>query len=211
MRSYSIDERVFDKLNANSLYWLGFIVADGYVKSNKDKTNRIKLEVKLDDKEQIYKFIDFVQCNKTPDVFYRTSKNGKTLGVCRVEIFSAHIIGKLREYNIYSPKSDILLDKTDLINSIDFWRGYIDGDGSWSLNKTRGKTYYRLQLCSCNQDLLAKFITFAEQYIGKIRPKISSIPQENTKIIRINGKQAKILFDILYYKGCLCLTRKNCY
>src|SRR5688572_5888583 len=91
---YTLDHNCFSKLTPECLYWLGFIAADGYIKSIRDKTNRIKIELQGQDSGHIQKFIDFVKTNKEPDNYTRKTR-GKEHTVSRIEIFSDNIIKDL--------------------------------------------------------------------------------------------------------------------
>jgi hypothetical protein len=56
MRKYNVNENFFDELNEKSVYWLGFLYADGYVRLKDGKSGEVKL--KLDADFRNYPYID---------------------------------------------------------------------------------------------------------------------------------------------------------
>jgi len=58
----SLNENVFDDLNPESLYWIGFLYADGHVR--KDKEYSIEVEIELKDESHLEKYKVFLGCNK---------------------------------------------------------------------------------------------------------------------------------------------------
>jgi len=54
MRKYTLNEEFFDELNEKSVYWLGFLYADGCVR--KRKSSELRLKLKKEDKSHIEKF-----------------------------------------------------------------------------------------------------------------------------------------------------------
>jgi hypothetical protein len=216
IRKYIINENIFDNLSQEDMYWLGFISSDGYVKSKKDKTNRIKLELQSGDQDHIDKFIKFVGTNKKPSIIIRNDKkNNKIYSICKIEIFSAKIIEKLYTLGIRSPKYLLNIKEEKILKSIDFWRGYIDGNGCWTPNKQKshnGSKYYyfpNLAVVSPTLYIIEKFKEFVESKIGKLQSSILKEKNENCYRLNIHGKKALFLRDILYYDKCISLSRKE--
>ncbi len=205
---YKIDHDAFNELTPECLYWLGFLAADGYVKTLKDHSNRVKLELQIQDKEHVQKFNDFVGSNKTIELYTRLTK-GKEHGVARIEIFSKDLVDKIHSYGIRSPKSEISLDNELLSKSLDFWRGYIDGNGCWAKNSydDSEKCNFRLTVTSPNEEILNKFLIFAKETVGDFKAGISR-KKNVAKVASVYGQKALNLFNILYYDGSISLERK---
>lgn len=61
-RKYSLDEKVFDELNEDSCYWLGFLYGDGSC----TRENKVRVWVSKKDEDILYKLRDFVKSNDRP-------------------------------------------------------------------------------------------------------------------------------------------------
>lgn len=115
-----INESAFDIFTEESVYWLGFLWADGYVEKTK-KNNTIDLE--LIDKEHIIKFQKFLNIEKFTE---RQRNNSITY---RVYCSSKKIVNKLYDlgFNIKDKRTSIPTVPEEYLLS--FIRGYFDGDG----------------------------------------------------------------------------------
>lgn len=118
-------------------YWLGFLYADGYVRSNR---NEIGLGLKESDLEHVEKFRNFIG---KPNKIQRIVRNVK--GKEYIE-YRYCIANKQLKLDLCSagcvPRKSLILEfpnervvSPELINH--FIRGYFDGDGSISLSHCR--------------------------------------------------------------------------
>lgn len=126
-RKYQIKENVFDEINRDSAYWIGYLYGDG----NCTTENKIRLCISESDKDLLYKFrnfigsvdkpvIDFMACGKYPQ--------------SRFEIRSWRFHNKLRLYDLTKRKEKrgyIHPDLTQKEVVSDFVRGLFDADGSF--------------------------------------------------------------------------------
>jgi hypothetical protein len=147
---YKCNENFFKHETQESLYWAGFIAADGCVKKNK---NRHDLQIGLSQKDKLHleKFklaIDYD--GPIRDFLVKNSKrNPKWNDTWKSEIAitSKQIFDDLHIFNIVPRKSLIYTFPTYLINNPmvhHFMRGYFDGDGSfyWSNPETKSPQEY---------------------------------------------------------------------
>ena len=141
---YKVDTKYFQTIDSqDKAYWLGFILADGYL--YKDKYLRIELAEK--DKEHLYKFRECLNSNIPIKKSVRKSNyiKGEVINntpsyvftVSRKDIVKDLI--KLGITNIDKTKKDIV-PAVPLEFKRDFVRGYFDGDGCVS-NKKRPEAY----------------------------------------------------------------------
>lgn len=127
-----INHNYFEKINSEEkAYWLGFLFADGYVN---EKTYQIELTLCEKDLDHIEKF------NKAIESTYKISK--KCIGdfvAYRTNAYSKKLTLDLvklgccqnKSLTIKPPNSNQVPDK--FIKS--FIRGYVDGDGCFSVDK----------------------------------------------------------------------------
>ena len=204
-------EKFLDFTNAETQYWLGFIYADGYISKY-----FIRLYLSEQDSEHLKKFINFAELNDM--IRFEKPKNRfSQKRACWVKINSVQLINSLYakgydKYNFTLP--DILL------YSPHFWRGFIDGDGTFcfSLNKRKknGKIYKAgiFQIIIYGYEpILQMFKTFAMSYIPDIKIQIyyrndRNYPP-NFKEAHTSNKKAFLLAKILYNKASIFLERKK--
>jgi hypothetical protein len=121
MRKYNVNEDFFSEINnEESAYWLGFLFADGYVRSNKLKFVRLKLAIK--DIDHLYKFKEALNSDHNVEEYD---------SYCQITIGSKKIVDDLIK-NGCTPNKGMKIRLpnnigSDLMNH--FIRGYFDGDG----------------------------------------------------------------------------------
>lgn len=159
------DEHVFDKIDSEEkAYWLGFIYADGYVRTQKDTDKHARYDFELSlsehDVNHLYKFDKFMKTN-TLNVKIGISKyNGKEFKRCRWSVGNKNLWTQLNNKGVVPQKSLILTFPTE--NQVPkefqkaFIRGYFDGDGSISTKET-SKSVLSVQLIG-TQDFLEKVL-----------------------------------------------------
>lgn len=203
-RNYSCFETIDTEEKA---YWLGFIAADGCIAK---EMNQIKISLKGSDIEHLEKFKAFI--NTPVNITKRFIKcNNKLCEVVTIVICNEKICQDLIKLGC-TPKKSLTLDiKLEFITQAfikDFWRGYIDGDGS-----IRKKDYITLSFIStlemCKKGLeffktLVDLDTMKYKYITCLKTRIN-----NSYSLAINGVKAKIILDILYKDSTIFLDRKK--
>lgn len=138
-RIYSLNQNFFDEINEKSMYWAGFIAADGCI-SKKDY--RLSIGLASKDKSHIEKFQNDIGFNGPifdleTDPYFINARKEKYYR-SSISIISKNICKKLKKFNIVPRKSLIYdmpkwLIEHPLINH--FIRGYIDGDGCYYIRK----------------------------------------------------------------------------
>lgn len=126
-RKYELNERVFDEVNSESAYWIGYLYGDG----NCSCENKVRLCCKEQDKELLIGFRNFIQCIKKPIKHFLN--NGKYPTVS-FEVRSWKFIKALAKYELNKLKSQRSGIHIDLLQdgvSKDFVRGLFDADGSF--------------------------------------------------------------------------------
>lgn len=200
--------KIPEKINENLAYFLGLLITDGHIASNKDKgeyrtmifnsfeeekNKIIQLIKKLFDynapiRKKMYGF------NKLPN--YEIHINSKKLAKCLINKFKIPAGNKSRIVKVppYFFKSRRNI-------SLNFIRGVIDGDGSVSQN--------RIKIASGSEDFLKGINRVLSNYnifSGKIIPEKSS----NTFIVYISSKENfKNLYHLLYSNAEFFYSRKK--
>lgn len=195
MRKYNLNENFFDVLNEKSVYWLGFLYADGFVRMKDGKSGELKLKLKDTDKNHIEKFLKDINCDKP----IKCGIDNKSK-FCSVTIYSNLLVNKLFDLGCVNNKTQKirLPELTEELIS-HFIRGYFDGDGSISKVKNRPNSF-SVSICSnknFNKDLL-QFLGYGKEY-----------GYENYSVVKISKIMEVIKFrDYIYNKAETLLERK---
>lgn len=137
-KKYFCNSHYFDTIdNEHKAYWMGFIAADGYIRSQAKYNNRaLGICLAQKDREHLEKFK--VDIGATNPILDFEEKNFHTI-TSRIIITDSNICNALEKHGVLEHKSLVLEFPTEkelpyeFINA--FVRGYFDGDGSISVSE----------------------------------------------------------------------------
>jgi hypothetical protein len=193
-RLFHVWESAFDRLTEDSAYWIGFLMADGCVRGNK-----IVLCLNKKDAAHVKKFKRFLHSQ------HKIASHPNN--AVRITVTSRQIVEALKGWGITERKSLTVLAHNELITNRHFWRGVIDGDGSFYYSNGGGPTI-TLRLTSGSSALLDQFKTYALSLgVGRC----SIIPRKTAKAAdaHIHGKNALLMLRTLYSRTRIALSRKK--
>ena len=158
-----------------SYYWLGFIMADGYITKN----NRLRIGLSIKDIKHLENFRNFIGCGtiRTETV---TSSFG-TFESASISVMDVKTLGVIKNrFKIESDKSKnpINVESISNENLIPFLIGYIDGDGSIIKQSNRDD-------CRINFHIHFSWVVFLESIRIKLE-EIYSIKIPKPKIDKEN-------------------------
>jgi hypothetical protein len=187
----------FSKYNKENCYWAGFILADGYIRTNKRYTLEIKLQKQ--DVDHLNKFKKTIEYEGT--VFERKEYYSITIS-------SPQIIKDLQNnFEIYNKKSLTcgISNKIPKKYLRDYICGYFDGDGCVSYTTTDTISFLGTE----------KTVDFIRKYffeVVKIKLRSKDMPDitynQNICAIFYYGKSAFKCLKYLYDKSTVYLNRK---
>jgi len=182
-RKKYVDEKWVEEVNEGSLYWAGFLAADGCV--HKD---RISLGLMKPDVEHIRKFIEFTKAEHQLGLCDKTNK-------ARVSFHSTKIAEDLLKFGITPRKSLIYCPTVICINSRDFLRGMVDGDGSVVAPGHKKCKYSRVKLFGTIESVSA-----FKKYIDENVCKTTSAIHKHSSIFMFSttGVVANKIIENLY-------------
>lgn len=147
LRKHYVDDNYFDIIDTeHKAYWLGFLIADGFIVNSGHSKNCFGITLKSDDKYILEQFKNDLKTNYTIKDYDSVCKyNGMEIPTksSRLLICSKKIYNKLIEYGFSTNKSHDATLPLDVIpqNLLNhFIRGYFDGDGGFS--KPGDKKYH---------------------------------------------------------------------
>ena len=211
---YSYNTNAFDRIqNEQDAYWLGFILADGYV-SDSDKKPLLQIKLAHKDKRHLEKFAKYLGYNSNHIIKDCSGGAYTQDNLCHViKISNKNIVQNLSQYGLSGAKSGkeipIILGDNNLTAA--YVRGIFDGDGYISTYDDRIGIVGSFETCLYVKNFFEKTL-------------IEKIPNNILKhgtIYRFNitsKKLANRALDILYQhadiyldrKYQLYLKRKNC-
>lgn len=192
-----IDESCFDELTPETCYWIGLLYADGHINKNEAV---VELCLHSNDIEHLENFRKFLKCS-------RKVKKEK-INMCRLRFNSKKIHNRLKEFGFTNRKSWDGTPHKDLKDSIDFWRGVVDGDGCLSLVEKR---YPVMQLCG-TKETIEGFIDIVFKHTGRLK-KVGKVKEsllsKSDNFYQVSFyKEALEVADLLYKDATIYLDRK---
>lgn len=212
---YYYNKKYFkDILTSNQAYWLGFMYADGYVTSNKDKTKyTVGIELNKDDYGHLIKFNKCIGGNVP--VIYRIRNGHKVVDhyiekteVCIIRLFCTEMAKDLICHGCCENKSLIKKEPINVPDDLmhDFIRGYFDGNGSisYSYNKKVNKSYLRVTIETGSKD----YADWFSNYLNIIGYKNTCLKDKFAYKIQIHSKSNVNFLKYIYENSEVYLDRK---
>jgi hypothetical protein len=199
---YTVNEDYFKKIDSsNKAYWLGFILTDGNIYEKPNSTSKtFQLNLQQNDFEHLVKLKIEIASNNTVDL--RTYGSNKS---AQFRVYNRNFIANLVAKGINPRKSGNCkpLECIPKKFTRDFYRGFLDGDGTIYYNK--GKNYYSLGLVGDKQLVLG-----FQDYCTKIVPNSNKITPDGTIFCwKVGGEKALKLMEHFYKDAETSLNRKK--
>lgn len=155
-RKYTHTYDFFENINTEKkAYWLGFILADGYINS---KGNVVGIELKSDDMSHLEKFKTDI-CATNPIHIYHKNSTFREQDNCRILVNSFKTKEDLLNLGLTSNKSyDGVLPKVEKSMTRHLVRGYFDGNGSVSVLYKNKNGTPSVSVCICGTKEILKCI-----------------------------------------------------
>lgn len=198
-RKYYIDETFFEVIDTeDKAYWLGFIMADGWVTSG--KVLGIKLHPK--DRTHLQKFLK--STNSNYPIHDGINTHGYSIGgeFVSLNITSKKLYNDLVDNGVLIKKSKILEFPSKVPNNLinHFIRGYFDGDGS-VFNRSDG--YLGVNILG-TENFLKKILE-----LSNISKKIYKYKNKEIHYITLCCKDTIKFLEYIYKNSNVYLERKK--
>ena len=202
------NEHIFDSIDTEEkAYWLGFIFADGNIRTvkNFDKKSEygFQITLKKSDSEHLLKFNQFMR-HKKDNRHYHNTKSP----TCSWYVTNQHLWETLNSYGCTPNKSLTLKfpDKNIFKNESlirHFIRGYFDGDGCFSQDKIKFGFTPRLSLLG-TKEFVIKLNNICG-YNGTVTQKFG---KHTYYQLRFNTNSSLLFMEYLYNDCSVYLDRK---
>jgi hypothetical protein len=186
-------------------YLLGFLHADGHLSESSRNRGKVSIELNIRDKDICKKFKNLIPFYSS--ISYRTrNTNFKTNYTSVVwSVYDLEFRKLLKSWGLTAgKKSDSITQPVD-VSEVDYYRGLIDGDGSLGFT---AKGFPFVSLVVSSGFLKDTYLKFLELITGKL--KTSSLnKRDGIYNIVVYKEDAQALINVLYYEGCIALSRKS--
>lgn len=211
-RSYSNRGKVeynksfFETYTPLSCYWAGFLLADGCISVRPNKKDKfLTLNVSEKDKNHLEYFRTHLNSKNLKIITRHVKLNNKNFNYCSIILYNNKICNDLElNFNVIKNKSLRTIFPSNMPDEYkyDFIRGIIDGDGSISIYKDRGKNICRLS-CVGNEYIM--------KYIGDyLNLKYSLFKNRNIYYLSYSFYNSCSAIIKLYFPiSKFCLERKR--
>jgi hypothetical protein len=196
-RQYRCNVSYFCEIDsAEKAYWLGFILADGSV--SKDGS-RLAINLSAKDEQHLRKF---QKCIGSNHLIYNSLKNIRSLVIGSVELCAS-----LQSRGIVSRAKQPFLEHRF---PVDYWRGFVDGDGSLRDRKVirgSGKEHFTSALGVVGEPIVVQ--AFEEFCKSNVMTTAKRNDFGAYSRFRIHGPMALQMCEVLYGNATMCLDRKR--
>ncbi len=205
-RKYTLDTHFFHQINTESkAYWLGFVVADGYLCRAGMSGSSLRIKLNSKDANHLEKFK--LALNSNQPIYYSEpydKRTGKTYKSAMLEINSCELFDDLVGLN---PKSIDVVSHVPKALIHHFIRGLFDGDGSLYI---QNKKYNKFGLTYTDSDRnLIYYVFDTFKRISKSRSScIWSVKGKFYEFILTGNLQLLSILNWLYKDSTISLDRK---
>lgn len=200
-----VNHAAFDELTPTAAYWLGFIFADGWVAEDAYGSPAVALALAEKDRGHVEKFRAFL--GSTHAISTVLPGKGTFGGICAAfKVRSKRLCEALWERGMEKKAERVPI--AELRESIDFWRGAVDGDG-WlgvSEHAATGHRFAFAGLCG-HLPLLDLFRAFLASH--GIRTNGPDPTTSGIWKVQASERGAEHIIECMYRDPVEALTRKN--
>lgn len=182
-------------------YWIGFLMADGCI-TKTQQSKHLRLSVKLHAKDigHLEKLRSFL--STTSNIFHYQDD-------CQIAVVSDEVCENLIQWGVVPRKSLIAKVHPSLDHDRDFWRGYIDGNGTVRMGKPKyKKSAPTISLVCGSDDLISGFLDFAEAITG-FRTARRYVERSRSVCAGYGSSRAAVIVRRLYDGATVFLDRKR--
>lgn len=200
-KKYGVNDTIFEDIDTpDKAYWIGFLMADGYI-----TRNCIQLGLKHEDMPHAEKFRTFCESDHPLKTIV---SNGYTSA--RLSIYSKTMVADLKKLGVVNKKT-FITEYPEIDKSLNqhFIRGYFDGDGSISLSKNRNNINPTWSIIGTSK-LLGKIREIMQTGCDLNEVKLNNTKSNNIYSLVYGGKkQCENIYKYLYYHSDTYLERKK--
>lgn len=189
----------FSELTEEAAYWVGFLMADGYINRAKRGAPDVALCLAFCDVGHVEKFKPFLGSSRKITI----SKGKYPAAIFSVS--SGEIVARLESLGVTTHKTLTAKVSDELLFNPYFWRGVIDGDGSLHFSK---KMKFSLSFIGSKM-MCQQFLQFSRSVECGWGVNIYPRKTEGIFATGLSGREAVQVAHTLYSNAMVSLDRKQ--
>lgn len=195
-------------MNAWFSYFYGFAQADGHLCEQSRNRGRLTIEIIKQDDNLLILFSELlasIGVKSTLSYRHRKTNFGENDFVS-LRVYAKEFRDLIKTYGFPAGKKDELITppKNTAYHTIDYLRGYIDGNGSLGLT---GAGFPFLSLTTKSECFKEYYLTYIDSVLNVVK-RATRNKRDNIYNLVVYKEYAQELTTKLYYPDCLCLSRK---
>lgn len=193
--------------NPDTAYWVGFLMADGCISDTVGRhAPSIILALAAKDTGHVQKFADFIGTN-TVRVNKRPASDAPARYDARYVISNRELAATLVSYGVTPRKTYTAKACDELAMSVDFWRGYMDGNGTLRYRRRGNHVGACLSICGGSEKIIGQFSAFARSHIDAV---CRVFMNKGAWTANLQGSNTAVeLVRLMYGHGGVSLDRKQ--
>ncbi len=193
-KKQTCDERYFQVIDTEEkAYWIGFLTADGCITKGKQSGDSPRVTINLGKQ-------DYGHLVKFKQALQATQKISESEHSCSFTIYSTEMVKDLAMHGIL-PRKTFSTKPVQIAPNLErhYWRGVIDGDGTFSKNGGEMRLYG-------DYDVVVSFQSFVLSHCSQVHGKI--LKADNICNFMIKKQATHCMLEILYGNATVFLDRK---
>lgn len=195
----------FDLTVPEIAYLFGFLQADGHLSKEVRNRGRLSVELKVSDEVLLSSFKDLLPVYSK--ISYRTRDTNFKKGCSSViwSLYDKDVRSTLEVLGLpYGKKSSLVAPPQVPYSEADYFRGFVDGDGSLGLT---GEGFPFLSVSTKSPGWVAAYLAMIFRLTGKVK-RLNPNSRDRIYTPCVYKEDAQAVVSELYYPECLALTRK---
>lgn len=201
-RQYPLWEEAFsDMTSLEAQYWAGMLMADGCISKRS-----VVFWLQECDRDHVEALRSFLKAETTPifHQFSRAKPSAPAYGQWRLVVTSQKMVDDLAVLNVVPRKSKVARVPSELLDSVAFWRGMMDGDGCISISGKKVTVY----LASGSPQLIDQFASFLQRQWG-LDPRVRQRKDLSWTVTIRHGEVVEFLTRMYLDDSLPALPRKR--
>ncbi len=195
-----VDEGVFDTLTPESCYWLGYLITDGCISEQPDKSARLVVQQSRHHRDQLERLRYFLKADLYKITDGEHFSYGRIHQHSVLQITAPRLCKVLATYGVVSRKTAVAGAVGVVEDNPNFWRGVVEGDGSVYVNK--------IHMYSSSPRLANQYRRFLRRHLVGVRMSVHKYADPVWRVC-VTGESAVRVASLLYPPDACGLVDKR--
>jgi hypothetical protein len=195
-----------DLKNPVHAYLYGLIQTDGHLSKDTRNRGKLRIEISYTDADVLEKLANIIPYHAKISIRTRSTNYSLEHKSAILSVYAKEFRDELVRLGVnVGEKSKTVDVPSNKFSKADYFRGIIDGDGSLGFTSNH---FPFLSLCTASEKLAVAYEAFVREKTGKAKRLIRN-SRDKVFNITVYKEDAQAITAILYYEGCVCISRKQ--